>query len=66
MGRKPGLKSMVWSRRKKEAFYQNKDTRIQKNEEKLGNLQDNCKPYNIQIIGLPEGEEEDQEIENLL
>ena len=36
-----------------------------KNEEGLRNLQDNFKPYNIQIIGVPEGEEEEQEIENL-
>ena len=36
-----------------------------KNEERLRNLQDNFKPYNIQIIGVPEGEEEEQEIENL-
>ena len=29
------------------------------------NLQDNFKCSNIQIIGVPEGEEEEQEIENL-
>ena len=45
---------------------QNEETRIQKNEERLRNLQDNFKCSNIQIIGLPEGEEEEQEIENLL
>ena len=33
---------------------------------KLRNLQDNFKRSNIQIIGVPEGEEEDQEMENLL
>ena len=37
-----------------------------KNEEWLRNLQDNFKCSNIQIIGVPEGEEEEQEIENLL
>ena len=41
------------------------ETRIQKNEENLRNLQDNFKHYNIWIIGVPEGEEEEQEIENL-
>ena len=41
---------------------QNEETRIQKNEERLRNLQDNFKHSNIQIIGLPEGEEEEQEI----
>ena len=44
---------------------QNKETRIQKNEERLQNLWDNFKCSNIQIIGMSEGEEE-QEIENLL
>ena len=40
-----------------------KKTRIRKNEERLRNLQDILKRSNIQIIGVPEGEEE--EIENL-
>ena len=44
---------------------QNEKTRIQKSEERLTNLWDNLKRSNIQIIGVPEGEEEDQEIENL-
>ena len=43
----------------------NEETRIQKNEERLRNLQDNLKHSNIQIIGVPEGEEDEQEIENL-
>ena len=44
---------------------QKEETRIQKNEETLRNLQDNFKRSNIRIIGVPEGEEEEQEIENL-
>ena len=44
---------------------QNEETRIQKNEERLRNLQDIFKCSNIRIIGVPEGEEEGQEIENL-
>ena len=44
---------------------QNEETRIQKNEERLRNLQDNFKHSNIWIIGVPEEEEEEQEIENL-
>ena len=44
---------------------QNEGTRILKNEDRLRNLQDNFKSSNIGIIGLPEGEEEEQEIENL-
>ena len=44
---------------------QNEETIIQKNEERLRNLWDNFKHSNIQIIGVPEGKEEQQEIENL-
>ena len=36
-----------------------------KNEERLRNLWDNFKCSNIQIIGVPEEEEEEQQIENL-
>ena len=45
---------------------QNEETRIQKNEERLRNLGDNFKHSNIRIIVVPEGEKEDQEIENLV
>ena len=44
---------------------QNEETRIQKNKEKLRKLQDNFEYSNIQIIGVPEGEDEKQEMENL-
>ena len=43
----------------------NEETRIQKNVEKLRKLWDNFKHSNIQNIGVPEGEEEEQEIGNL-
>ena len=43
----------------------NEEKRIRKNEERLRNLQDIFKRSNIQIIGVPEGEEEEQESENL-
>ena len=43
----------------------NEETRIQKNEVRLRNLQDIFKHSNIQIIGVPEEEEEEQEIKNL-
>ena len=36
-----------------------------KNEERLRNLWDNFKCSNIRIIRAPEGEEEEQEVENL-
>ena len=44
----------------------NEETRTRKNEERLRNLQDILKRSNIWIIGIPEGEEEQQKIENLL
>ena len=43
---------------------QNEETRIQNNEERLRNPWDNLKHSNIQIIGVQEGEQQ-QEIENL-
>ena len=43
----------------------NEETRIWKNEERLRNLQDIFKCSNIQIIGMPEGEGEEQGIDNL-
>ena len=44
---------------------QNVETRIQKSEERLTNLWDNQKRSNIRITGVPEGEQQQQEIENL-
>ena len=41
------------------------EEKIQKNEERLRNLQDNFKSSNIQIIGVPERKKEEQETENL-
>ena len=45
---------------------QSEETRIQKNEESLRNLQDIFKHSNSWIIGVPKGEEEEQESANLL
>ena len=42
-----------------------KKQEFKKNEESLGNLQDNFKCSNIWIIRVPEGEEKEQKIENL-
>ena len=44
---------------------QNGETGIWNNEERLRNLWDNFKHSNMRIIRVPEGEEEEQEIENL-
>ena len=45
---------------------QNEETRIQKNEERLRNLQDISKHSNIWIIRVAEGEEEAQELKTYL
>ena len=42
-----------------------KKQEFKKNEERLRNLWGNFKRFNIQIIGMPEREEEEQEIEHL-
>ena len=42
-----------------------KKQEFKKNEERLRNLQDIFQCSNIRIIGVPEGEEEEQKIENL-
>ena len=42
-----------------------KEKRLRKNEEGLREMLDNMKRNNIHIIGIPEGEEEEQGIENL-
>ena len=49
MGRKLGLKSMVWTRRKKinSQLEENGEIKIQKNQERLRNLQENFKRSNI-------------------
>ena len=44
---------------------QNEETSFPKKVERLRNLWENFKHSNIQIIGVPEGKEEEQEIENL-
>ena len=43
-----------------------KEKSLRKNEEGLREMQDNMKCNNIHIIGIPEGEEEEQGIEKLL
>ena len=43
---------------------QEKQKKLRKNEEVIREMQDNMKHNNICIIGIPEGEEEEQRIEN--
>ena len=45
---------------------QEKEKRLRKNEEGLREMQDNKKRNNTRIIGIPEGGEEEQGIENLI
>ena len=51
--------------RKNTQKHQEKEKRIRKNEEAIREMQDNMKHNNIRTIGIPEGEEEEQGIENL-
>ena len=44
---------------------QNEETRIQNNEKRLRNLRNKFKHSKTRIIGLPEGEKEEQEVKNL-
>ena len=44
---------------------QEKEKRLRKNEQGLREMQDNMKHNNILITGIPEGEQEEQGIENL-
>ena len=59
------INDLEWKEEINIQLEQNEETRIQKNEERLLNLWDNLKRSNIQIIGVTEGEEQQQEIENL-
>ena len=51
--------------RKKHPGEQEKENRLRKNKEGLREMKDNMKQKNIRIIGIPEGEEEEQGIQNL-
>ena len=61
--RKPGLKSIVWTRRKKETFDQNR-TKKQELEKMRRGLGTSGTTLSIPPWDL-EGEEEEQDIENL-
>ena len=62
------IKLMIWNIRKQKSNNQNdkKKKRIKKkNEDSASSLWDNFKRPNVCIIGVPEGEEKEQEIGNL-
>ena len=56
MGKKLELNSVDQKEERNIQPEKNEETRIQKNEERLRNLQDIFKHSNIRIIGVPEGE----------
>ena len=57
---------MIWNKEAKNNLSeQQKEKRIQKNEDSVSSLWDNFKSSNICIIGVPEREEKEQEIGNL-
>ena len=66
-GKKTRTQSNILEQKEKINIHpdQNEETRIQKSEENLTNLWGNLKCSNIRIIGVPEGEEEEQKIENV-
>ena len=59
------INDLEWKEEINIQLEQNKETRIQKNEERRRNIWDDFKLSNIRSIGVPEGEEQEQEIENL-
>ena len=62
----PRIKSMICYRKKQKTTNQNnKKKESKKNEGSISSLWDNFKRSNISIIGVPEGEEKEQEIGNL-
>ena len=65
---KLGFKSTIWNIEKKLAFnqYSKKKKEFKRQEDSIRCLWDISKHTNIWIIGMPEGEEEEQETEHLL
>ena len=61
------IKSMIWNIRKQKTTNRKnrKKKESKKDEDGIGSLWDNIKRSNIHIIGVPEGEEKEQEIGNL-
>ena len=59
---------MIWNIRKQKnnQSEQQEEKRIPPNEHSISSLWDDFKRYNICTIGLPEAEEKEQEIGNLL
>ena len=64
---KPRMKSMVWNIRKQRyPISTEEEKRIKKIKDSVRSLWDNFKYFNIHNIGVPEGEEKEYEIRNLI
>ena len=66
MGRKPGLNSVDQKEERNIQPEKNEETRIQKNEDRLRNLQDIFKLSNIRIIGVPEEKRKSKKLKTYL
>ena len=66
-GKEKGIKSMVWTRRKKETSNQKRMTKQEfgKMRRGIGTSRTSLNIPTSELIGLPEGEEEEQKFENL-
>ena len=66
-GKEAGIQIKIWNIRKKYTFNQNRNKKqeFKKYEDSIRRLWEISECANIRIIGMPEGEEEEQEIENL-
>ena len=56
---------MIWNIRKKKTTNQNKKKKRESKKIRINSLWDNFKHYNIRFIGVPEGEEIEQEVGNV-
>ena len=59
------INDLVYTEAKTNLSEQQEEKRIKKNEESVSSLWEYFKHSNLHIIGVPEGEEEEQDIENL-
>ena len=60
------IRDLKYKEAKNSQWEQQEEKKIQKNEDCLRTLWDNFKHTNILIMAVPEGEESEQDIENLL
>ena len=66
MGRKLELNGVDQKEERNIQLEQNEETRIQKNEERLRNLWDNFKHFNIRIIGMQKEKRKSKKLKTYL